>query len=546
MWFRNLVFISLCFAGLGGLSSQLLDRRHTVSRHASEKHLPKDFLTVVDRANSEFAESLRQKQVQAAARADDFAIARRLSLGLTGTIPSLEELRVLEGLPSEERIDWWVDHLLNDRRSADYLAERMARALVGTENGPFIVYRRRRFVSWLSDGIYANRPYDQLVRELISGSGVWTSSPAVNFVSVTVKQDDTDQPDPIRLAGRTTRAFLGMRIDCLQCHDDNLGNIELGTPRNPRGGTQEDFHQLAAFFSEAHISLLGIGDAPDDYRYQFLHEEQERLVPPTPPFLRELTPANGSRREQLAAWITHPQNVAFARATVNRIWAWMCGRPLVEPVDDMPLNGPFPPALETLAADFIAHHFNLHRLIRVIAATNVYQRDSRAAFEVTPRHEQLWAVFPLSRLRPEQVAGALIQAASLPTINAQSHIIARLSRYGDEKEFVQRYGDAGEDELDDRGGTITQRLLMMNGDLVKGRTEPNPIMNAATKIAILSPDDETAIKTAYLAVLTRNPKPQELSHFAARLQGLRGDQRNECLEDLYWVLTNSTEFCWNH
>ncbi|MEC8590156.1 MAG: hypothetical protein VXZ15_01260, partial [Planctomycetota bacterium] len=82
-------------------------------------------------------------------------------------------------------MNWWLNYILEDERFADYFAERLARAYVGVENGPFIVYRRRRFVHWLSDQILSNRPYDDLVRHLLTDEGLWTDSPAVNFVSVT-------------------------------------------------------------------------------------------------------------------------------------------------------------------------------------------------------------------------------------------------------------------------------------------------------------------------------------------------------------------------
>jgi hypothetical protein len=548
VWKRNLLFIGLCLIGAASLAGALLrqDRIRTPDSFRP-KHVQRSGLgEVVERVNREFQASWETAGLPSAPRADDLAIARRLSLGLTGTIPSLEEIRALESVSEGQRIEWWVSRLLEDRRYADYVAERLARGYVGTENGPFIVYRRRRFVTWLSDQLHENVPYDQVVRELIDSQGIWTSSPPVNFVTVTINQDEHEQPDPVRLAGRTSRAFLGMRIDCLECHDDNLGTINLGTADDPREGTQADFHQLAAFYSDTSVSLMGIHDEQREYRYTFLYAEEEETIEPEPPFLEELMPASGDRRERLARWVTDPRNGPFARATVNRVWALMFGQPLVQPVDDIPLHGEFPPALETLASDFAEHGFDLRRLIRIIAATDVYQRDSRADFTITREHEKAWAVWPLSRLRPEQVAGALIQSASLKTIDAHAHILMRLARYGQENEFVGRYGDMGEDEFEDRGGTITQRLLMMNGDLVKEKTEDNAISNAATKIAILAADDPAAVEAAYLCTLTRRPTARELQYFVAKLDGTRGAVRTGALEDIYWTLLNSTEFSWNH
>ena len=502
---------------------------------------------IVSKVNAAFRKDWDDRGLEVANRATDLELARRLSLGLTGTVPSLEELRSFEARPADQRVAWWLQHLGEDRRTADYVAERFARAFVGTENGPFLVYRRRRFVSWLSEELDNNRPYDQIVRQLVAGDGLWTDSPAVNFLTVTLDDNEEGEPDPIRLAGRTTRAFLGMRIDCLQCHDDRLGNLELGTADDRRYGLQSDFHQLAAFFGDAELSLLGVKDNDErKYRYQYLEATEEQVINAAVPFAGEFLSGEGTKRQRLANWVTSKKNKAFARATVNRVWAMMCGRPLHDPIDDIPLHGPFPPGLELLAEDFIEHDFDIHRLVYVIASTDVYQRSSAADFQITSEHEAAWAVFPLSRLRPEQVAGAMIQSCTLTTINAEAHIFSQLARFFEQNDFVQRYGDVGEDEFDERAGTVTQRLLMMNGDLLKQRTGQNMLRNAASRIAALAPDDRKAVETAYLCILTRRPTQRELQTFVSRLEGKRGAERQQQMEDLYWVLLNSTEFSWNH
>jgi hypothetical protein len=123
--------------------------------------------------------------------------------------------------------------------------------------------------------------------------------------------------------------------------------------------------------------------------------------------------------------------------------------------------------------------------------------------------------------------------------------------FGQISQFVERYGDMGDDEFNARGGTIPQRLLMMNGELVKERTGENPLMNATSRIAMLTGKPEKQVEVAYLATLTRRPTDAELAHFVARLadtDGGGGDRRTrqEALEDLYWTLINSTEFSWNH
>lgn len=542
---RNCLFIVVCLAGAGLVANTLL-RRERVSRPKHVRVEDDSFAASLKKFNAEFEQSWQDKGLEPAPRADDLTIARRLSLALTGTVPSLEEIRALEAVPPGDRIDWWTSHLLEDRRFADYWSERLARIYVGNERGAFLLFRRRRFALWLADQLVENTPYDQRVRELLADEGIWTGKPATNFVTATANPGAANQPDPVRLAGRTARAFLGMRIDCLQCHDDKLGNVEVGSGNDLHSGTQANFHELAAFFGSAEIKLVGVTDGSKPYKVKYLYSDNETIVAPKVPFDQQLFDGHGTRRSQLARWVTHPKNKPFARTTVNRIWALVFGKPLVEPIDDIPLAGPFPAGLQFLADDFVEHGYDLQRLIRLIAASDVFQRDSRAEFEITEAHEKALAVFPLSRLRPEQISGSLIQAASLKTIDGQAHVLMRLAMYDQNRKFVERYGDLGEDEFTDRGSTIPQRLLMMNGNLVKERTQPNPLVSGSQRIATLTGRPEKQVEAAYLAILTRRPTLEESQHFVERLNDREERNRAQSLEDLYWTLVNSTEFSWNH
>lgn len=527
-WPRNVLFAAVCLAGAGAVGSTLLRPERTVLSEAPAPVLG----DLPARIDAEFEAAWKTAGLEPAPRAPDLILMRRLSLALTGTIPSLQEIRAFEQLPPGGRLASWLTHLLEDRRSSDYLAERLARATVGVEGGPFLIYRRRRFVSWLSDQLSLNRPYDEVVRALIASRGLWTNDPETNFITVTVDQNQEGRgPDEVKLASRVTRAFLGVRIDCVQCHNDHLGG----------SWEQRDFHQLASFFAGAEMSFSGVRDTGEPYTFKFKGQTAPESVPLRVPFRHELLPEAGAPRERLAAWVTHPQNPAFARATVNRVWGLLTGRPLVEPVDEIPLQGPLLPGLQALADDFVAHGYDLRRLIRAIASTRAFAADSLAPTEA---HERHWAAFPLTRLRPEQVAGSLLQAASLTTIDAETHIVFRLARALQESEFIERYGDAGEDEFAPSAGTIPQRLLLMNGELVQERIGGNPLLNAATQIAATAPDDPAAVEAAYLAVLSRRPTPEEAEAFVAALR--RADDRGGMIEDLTWALINGTEFSWNH
>lgn len=537
MWLKNLLFLGLCGAGLTALGATLfqtrpegIDRGHLAPIDAAS------FDAALERLNAAIRRGWAEENLRPAPEADDLTRARRLSLALEGTIPALEEIRQLERWPAEARLTRWLDRIFADRRSADYLAERLARPLVGVEDGPFLLYRRRRFVAWLADQLYAARPYDQIIRESIASEGLWTDHPATNFITATAQPDKGNEPDINKLAGRVSRGMLGVRLDCAECHDH---------PFDPRW-RQRDFQALAAFFAPTRPTLTGLRDDAGPYWIEDPATGAETIIAPAAPWAEDLLPRNGTGRERLAQWVTHPDNEPFARAIVNRVWTLLLGRPLTAVVDDIPTEGPLPEALEILADDFSSRGFQLQRLIRLIAASDAFRRASRAEHELTAKHEARWAAYPLTRLRPEQVVGGILQASSLTALDYDAHILTRLSKFNNQREFIQRYGDGGANELQPTAGTIPQRLLLLNGALVQEKIRDNLIGNAATRIAALAPDDAAAVETAYLAVLTRRPTEDELRHFTERLAGTQGRQRHARLADLYWALLNSTEFSWNH
>src|SRR5262245_32889076 len=203
-----------------------------------------DLKSVVERVNAQFAARWKEAGVKPAVHASDLQVVRRLSLALQGTVPSLQEVRQFEADERPDRLEHWTRRMLADVRFADYFAERLARGLVGNDNGQFVIYRRGRFVDWLSEQLQKNTPYDEMVRTMISQSGLWTGNPAVNFVTAAINEGDVDEN---KLAGKTVRAFLGQRIDCAQCHDHPFANWK-----------QHEFEELAAFYGQVQQSIVGI------------------------------------------------------------------------------------------------------------------------------------------------------------------------------------------------------------------------------------------------------------------------------------------------
>ncbi len=409
-----------------------------------------------------FEERWRGAEVTPTGAADDLQLYRRLSLVLHGTIPSLQEIREFESDREPERIERWTERLLQDKRFPDYFSQRLSRFLAGTEIGQFIVFRRDRFNAWLSEELRKSRPYDEMVRRMISKQGLWTGEPETNFVTAAVSNGNLDVNE---LTGRTVRAFLGQRIDCAQCHDHPFDHWKQG-----------DFEGIAAYYGQTKQSVAGIEDKSKlEYRIEDRKTLQERLVNPKVPHHPEWCGTKGTRREKLAAWVTHPENRAFERAVANRMWGLMFGRPWIDPVDGLPDPPEQEDLLDILGSDFRRHNCDLKRMIRVIVSSKVFRLDSKRDGDQrdgdgereTEKLAAEWGMYPMSRLRPEQVIGAMLQGASVRTIDQNSNLLVRTIRFFREQDFVRDYGNIEGEELEERAGTIPQVLRRMNGKLTR-------------------------------------------------------------------------------
>lgn len=494
----------------------------------------------VQQVNQFFENQWTEKETPPVATASELTQLRRLSLALHGTVPSLEEIREYESLQGTNRLERWTQKLLADRRFADYFSERFTRAFVGVAQGQFIIFRRDRFKAWLSDQIQENTPYDELVRKLIAGEGLWTGDPETNFITAAVADGNLDRN---KLTGSTVRAFLGQRIDCAQCHDHPFDHWK-----------QTDFEGLTAFYGQVEVQVLGVrSNRKLKYEVEDRMTLEQREVSPRVPFLAECLPAEGTLRERLAEWVTHPDNRRFERASANRVWGLLFGIPYYDPVDDLPpptdLSQSPPGLLDILGRDFRENGYDIKRLIQIIVASRPFQLSSESEFATAEQIDAAtynWALFPLVRLRPEQIIGSMLQASSLKTIDQNSNLIMRGRRFFSELNFVKEYGDLGSDELNDFPGTIPQALLRMNGEFAKDNGSASPL-NSVGRIASLDVSTEKRIETCYLVCLTRLPTPAERDYFLKQYQSANNQQqRIKITEDLYWALYNSPEFSWNH
>jgi hypothetical protein len=518
----------------------------------------------------------KQENVEHSQPADDLIVLRRLTLSLMGTVPSLEEIRQFEADDAPDRLERWTLRYLNDPRFADYFAERLARCFVGAENGPFIIFRRDRFVDWLSGQLKENESYDEIIRQVVATDGLWTSEPASNFITIASNEGDIDEN---MLATRTSRAFLGQSLDCAQCHDHKF-NEEI---------KRSDFLGVAAQFGQVDVGGLGVSEYDekvfeiDDFNdieemATGVKEGEKLKFEPAVPFHPEWLGKEGSPRQKFAQWITHEDNRRFHRAIANRVWGLMFGRPFISPVDDMPNPQDRPyedviaevakakaeatsPAddveiywhdyrdvLDVLAEDFREHNCDLRRLVQIIAKTKAFRLASTHAVDDEMQLyniEENWGVFPMTRLRPEQVIGSMIQSSYIRTVNQNSHLFVRFIRSTRESGFVEQYGDLGDQELSERSGTIPQALLRMNGEMTRESIKSDGLL-ASGRIASMCKTNEDVVETLYLVCVSRRPEPEEKQHILELLGNRKGDARATIVEDVYWALFNSPEFSWNH
>lgn len=484
--------------------------------------------------------------IEPADPAADLAVLRRAWLALAGTIPSLEEIRRFEADGAPDRLDRWIGGLLRERRSAEYLARRLARVFAGDDQGPFLVFRRDRFTAWLADAIHDNRPVDEIVTEMVSARGLWTDTPAVNFVTQAQANGSLDAE---KLAGRVARCMLGQRIDCAQCHDHPFSPV-----------TQGQFEGLAAHFGQARITLLGLEDDPRRvHRVEAMAAAMPmpaatgmtaRNVPPRVPFGEPWVPAAGTHRERLAGWLVHPDNRRFDRAIANRLWQIVFGRPWHDPVDDLPDPPPSPDGsdpVDVLAVDLRDHGRDLRRMLAALASTRIFRLasvhplldDDAAAGRVA----EAWAAFPLSPLDPEDLITAMSQTTSLHTIDGGAPLVTRTVRFFRTLDFVRDHGRPADGAPADSVSTVPQSLLRMNGRLTRELVEANAL-TAAGRIAGMAADDDAAVEVVYLTMLTRRPAPEELSIMRTAIAS--ASTRGRGVEDVCWALFNAAEFAWNH
>ena len=533
-----------------------------VARAQSSKPTKVDSaLQLAAHIDASFAQHWAKHEVQPAAQSDDAEFLRRVYLDLIGRIPSAGEARQFLADKALDKRQRLVETLLNHPRYTMHWMNYWETLLLPESKYEATNGISRSFEAWVRKQMQSNVAYDKMVRELLTapvnvlmklndqlfpvqfqnekgtfgGAGGADRIPYSYAAPYAVVFYQVDKAAPESLAGRTSRLFLGVRLECAQCHDHPFAKWK-----------REQFWSQAAFFAGIEAPGKGVPLRDNPNIKSIAMSEGGRVVPAR--FLDGTEPQwqdGVGGRKLLADWVTSPKNPYFARAITNRLWAYFLGTGLIEPVDEMVSkdvqdNDPGG-MLDELAQEFVANGFDLKFLMRAITATKVYQATS-AKSHASQDDPRLFARMSVRGLTAEQVFDSLTEAIGerLPRQNTISPN-AGSSANDARGRFLRMFTNRTETAINAQS-SIPQALAMMNGKL-----SADAIRKSRTLAAVLdSPflDAKGRVEALYLATLSREPRSEELKRVLQFID--QAGSQEDGLADLFWALLNSAEFKLNH
>jgi hypothetical protein len=472
--------------------------------------------------------------------ATDGDFLRRVSLDITGRLPTLELTRRFLADQRPDKRKHLIDELLQDPNYADHWAVVWG-DLIRPNPSRVGVKPVYLLDEWIRDSFRRNKPYDQMVRELITAKGSSHSNGPVAMFR--------DKRDPVDTSAFVSQIFLGVRLDCAKCH------------HHPNEKwSQEDYYQLSAFFAQMKRKGQGIS-APISGEPEYMwyggqgsisHPVTGATMVPKPPDGPEM-PYDGKTdpREQLAEWMVAKENPFFAKAIVNRMWSHLLGRGIVDPVDDLRVSNP--PSneelLDFLAKDFAANGYDFKHLLRLITNSRTYQMDSRPN-EHNVADTQNYSRFLKRRMGAEVLLDAVNDFTGIPDTFSGMPAGTRAVQTWNVKlssTFLDAFGRPNASEEcpceRDRKSSVVQALHLMNSNNLQDKLK-NP-KGRATVLAKNGASNADVVKELYLGAFCRNPDDAELASAVSFLD-TRADARQTAIEDLMWSLINSAEFVFNH
>ena len=463
---------------------------------------------------------------------------RRLHLDAIGVLPTPYDIRTFLADTDPNKRDKAIDAVLSRPEFVDWWTLKWG-DLLRISKTALQDKGMWSFHNWVRSQIRDQIPVDEFVRRIVTAEGsTFTDGPA-NFYNIGRNADD--------YAETASQVFLGIRVQCAKCHSHPFEKW-----------TQADYYGMSAFFvrlgkkSSSEFGLFG------QESVVYLRPTGEARHPRTGATVKP-RPFDGpemddefDRRQKLAEWITAPDNPYFARNIVNRFWGYLMGRGLVEPLDDLRATNPAsnPDLLDALAADFVAHKFDLKHLLRQIFRSRAYQLSS----VITPGNEAdgantHFARYTVKRLTAEQLADAIdfatgtqekydgvplgTRAIQLPDTSYNSYLMDTFGRPA--RQVVCECERTSKPN-------IAQALHLLNGDFLNKKiAHPQGRIEQLLK---QSKSVKDIVEELYLVTISRPPSPDEAAKAIGWISS--APSQKEGLQDLLWVLLNSKEFLFIH
>ncbi|MCH8922020.1 MAG: DUF1553 domain-containing protein, partial [Planctomycetes bacterium] len=487
-------------------------------------------------------------------RCTDEAFIRRASLDTIGTLPTVDEVRRFLDERAKDKRDRLIESLLGRKEFVDYWTFRWADLLLvnGRRLRPAAV---KAYYQWIRSQVEGNKPWDEMVRSIITAKGSSIENGATNFYAL--------HQSPEEMSENVSQAFLGLSIGCAKCHNHPLEKW-----------TNDQYYAMANMFARVRSKGWGgDGRSGDGRRTLYVAREGDLIQPRTgkaqPPAPLDAQPLPqddpSDRRVVLAQWVTSPENPYFSRAIVNRIWANFFGIGLVNSVDDMRVSNPASnEALLDAAADFLVkNRFDLKTLMRAILQSETYQRSSQSLPENQDEQRFFSRYYP-RRLMAEVLLDAVAQVTEVPSefkqIGYDGNDFVDTKEYPRGTRAIQLYDSAvvsqflktfGRNDRDitcecERSNTpsMVQVLHINNGATINGRLKHKE--SCVAKALAAKTSDAALLEDAYLRTLSRRPTAKEREALLKIMAGAKGDERRVVIEDLYWAIMSSREFLFNH
>jgi hypothetical protein len=475
---------------------------------------------------------LKRLGIQPANLSSDAVFLRRAFLDVTGTLPTAEEASQFLGDPDPGKRAALIDRLLDRAEYADYWAMKWCDLLRVKAEFPINLWPNaaQAYHHWIRASIRDNRPYDRIVRDLLTSSGSDFRDAPVNFYRAMQSRE------PAAVAQTVALTFMGTRAE----------NWPAGR-----------LAAMAGFFSQ--IGYKETGEWKEEIVY---FKPRPAGSPALPAAFPDGTPARlasgDDPRAVFADWLVAPRNPWFARNAVNRVWSWLLGRGIVHEADDIrPDNPPAnPELLAFLEQEFVASHYNLKSLYRLILNSQTYQLSSIPR-GVGAEAAANFAYYPLRRLDAEVLADAICEAtgtaetytSAIPepaTLIPEDQRAIALPDGSITSAFLELFGrpprDTGLEAERNNRLTAAQQLHMLNASHVERKIEQSPQFQYLIRN---SKGGQALVTSLYLTILSRPPTAEELETVNA--YGKSGSLKpREAVNDLAWALMNSAEFLYRH